>query len=95
MIDDLYIKKGVYFTNEFVQQCKLNANIPQSIPSDTNKKTKAISLEGRLYSQVAMIRRLIVKDNGNDHNSVEDRENNHSNDTPNVNDQYKDTYYVV
>ena len=57
----LCITTGNYFTTEFFQQCKLNVNIPKSLPSDIKNKIKAISIEGGLYSQVVMIRRYIMK----------------------------------
>ena len=67
------------------QQCKQNADIPQSIPSDKKKKIKLIALEVRLYLQVVMNQRSIAKDNDKDHISSEDNSNKNSEDTPNVN----------
>ena len=34
-IDDLFTEKVDYFTDEFLQQCKWNANIPQFMQSNT------------------------------------------------------------
>ena len=65
----LCITTGDYFNNECFLKCKLNEKNPQIIPSENKKKTKAISIESELYSQVAMTRNSIVKDNGRENPS--------------------------
>ena len=49
-----------YFTGESIKQCKVNANIPQSIPSETKNAIGSIYLEGVLYEQVVIIRQSIM-----------------------------------
>ena len=95
MIDDLSITTCNYFTSEFQQKCKRNTNITHSILSDAKRKIKAISIEGGLYLQIVMIRNSIVKGIEMEHPSVEGNDKEHSDDTPNMNDEDKDNYSAV
>ena len=57
----IYIfEKYDYFTTDFLQQCKRNANIPQFLLKKTNNILKEIDLKDGLYSQVVIIWHYII-----------------------------------
>ena len=76
MIDISSFEKADYFTNEFLQQCKQNANIPQFLTRETKNIIKEMALVGRLYSQVLMIRRSIINTKVTKEALVKYKENN-------------------
>ena len=66
----MFLEKGNYFTDKNFQQYKRNKNILKCIPSDTKNFIRAISLEGRLYSQVVMTQNSIINIKGTKKDSV-------------------------
>ena len=88
-----YISQNARFSlNNSLNSVK-NANIPQSIPSETRRKIKK-ALEGGLYSQVVMIRHSTAKEKYNKHSVAEEKDKKRSSDTLTVEDKNKELLSV-
>ena len=55
-IYDIYFGEITLFTDQFLEKCKKNPNVPHNIPSNI-KTINTVSQERSYYYQVVMIRR--------------------------------------
>ena len=61
VIDEAYFINSKIFSDDFLQQCKDNANDAQFIPLYMKNNIKLMETEQGLYSQVRMLRRKYLK----------------------------------